>query len=114
MLPVELSVQQQGDSAVLLLRIDADLPWFRGHFPGQPILPGVAQLDWVIHYGTRLLAPDRHFSSVENIKFQQPILPGATLQLTLHWLGEKGLNFQFQRAVRQTFQPVSSGKIRLC
>lgn len=114
MLPVELSLQQQGDSAVLLLRADADLLWFQGHFPGQPILPGVAQLDWVIHYATTLLAPGKQFSSVENIKFQQPILPGSTLQLTLNWLGDKGLSFQFHRVTGLALLPASSGKIRLC
>lgn len=26
--------------------------WFRGHFAVQPLLPGVAQIDWVMHYAT--------------------------------------------------------------
>ena len=114
MLPVELAVQQQGSEAELLLRVDADLFWFQGHFPGQPLLPGVAQLDWVIHYGTTLLAPGKQFASVENIKFQQPILPGTTLKLTLAWLPEKGLSFHFQRVTEAGLSSASSGKIRLC
>jgi len=114
MLPVELAVQQQGCEAELLLRVDADLFWFQGHFPEQPLLPGVAQLDWVIHYGTSLLAPGLQFASVDNIKFQQPILPGATLKLTLSWLPEKGLSFQYQRVTDAGLHPASSGKIRLC
>lgn len=114
MLPVELSLQQQETRAELMLRVDADLFWFRGHFPGQPLLPGVAQLDWVIHYGTRLLAPGKVFASVENIKFQQPILPGSTLKLTLDWQAEKGLSFQYLRVQGQQLYVASSGKIRLC
>lgn len=114
MLPVELRVQQQDSEAELLLHIAPDLFWFQGHFPGTPLLPGVAQLDWVIHYGVLLLAPGRQFSSVDNIKFQQPILPGSTLKLTLHWQEEKGLTFQYQQVTEAGLRPASSGKIRLC
>ena len=39
MLPVELACQQHEAQAELLLRVDADLFWFRGHFPQQPLLP---------------------------------------------------------------------------
>ena len=49
MLPVELNAQQQGATLTLRLHADAELFWFRGHFPTLPILPGVAQLDWALH-----------------------------------------------------------------
>ncbi|CCG86904.1 3-hydroxyacyl-ACP dehydratase FabZ family protein [Erwinia piriflorinigrans] len=114
MLPVELSLQQQGSAAQLLLRVDPDLFWFRGHFPDGAILPGVAQLDWVIHYGTTLLVPGMQFAAVDNIKFQQPVMPGSTLKLTLTWQDDKGLSFQYQRVTGQTLHPASSGRIRLC
>ncbi|MGE9550490.1 3-hydroxyacyl-ACP dehydratase FabZ family protein [Erwinia amylovora] len=114
MLPVELSCQQQGGQAEIVLRAQAELFWFRGHFPGQPILPGVAQLDWVMHYGLKLLAPDKAFSSVENIKFQQPILPGSTLKLMLSWNAAKNwLLFDYQILGAEQPQRASSGKIAL-
>ncbi|WP_158780431.1 3-hydroxyacyl-ACP dehydratase FabZ family protein [Pantoea sp. BAV 3049] len=114
MLPVELSCQQQDGQAEILLRADADLFWFRGHFPGQPILPGVAQLDWVMHYGLKLLAPGYVFSSVENIKFQQPILPDSTLKLTLSWNSARNwLLFDYQISGGAEPQRASSGKIAL-
>ena len=115
MLPVELSCQQQAGQAEVLLQVEPDLFWFRGHFPTQPLLPGVAQLDWVMHYGVTLLAPGRQFSAVENIKFQQPILPGHTLKLTLSWQSEKSC-LQFDYQIVDGKQPLraSSGKITLC
>lgn len=113
MLPEELSREINGDAAQLQLQVSAGLPWFSGHFPGQPILPGVAQLDWVMHYGTRLLAAGWQFSAVENIKFQQPVQPGETLWLRLEWLAAKGqLTFSYRRATDDS--AVSSGKISLC
>ncbi|MGB9098693.1 3-hydroxyacyl-ACP dehydratase FabZ family protein [Erwinia sp.] len=115
MLPVELSCQQQADKVELELKVEADLFWFRGHFPTQPILPGVAQLDWVMHYGLSLLAPGKQFSAIENIKFQQPILPGKTLKLTLSWQEAKNwLLFDYQILGDEQPQRASSGKISLC
>lgn len=40
----------------IVLYLDPMLYWFNGHFAVQPLLPGVAQLDWVMHYATTLLA----------------------------------------------------------
>ena len=115
MLPVELSREQEVDSAVITLRADSDLFWFRGHFPAQPILPGVAQIDWVMHYGIALLAPRHRFSAIENVKFQQPVLPGATLVLTLRWQPATcRLLFDYMTADDGGPQRVSSGKILLC
>ncbi|AIR69988.1 3-hydroxyacyl-ACP dehydratase FabZ family protein [Dickeya fangzhongdai] len=133
MLPVELSRACSPSQAELLLYVDAGLFWFDGHFPRQPLLPGVAQLDWALHYGREILAPGWRFLSVENIKFQHPVLPDKTLRLTLNWLEEKQqLTFSYhivvngptvvngqiaangQDAPAQTGQAASSGKIRLC
>ena len=33
----------------IVLYLDPMLYWFNGHFAVQPLLPGVAQLDWVMH-----------------------------------------------------------------
>lgn len=115
MLPVEISCQQQGEQAEVLLQVEADLFWFRGHFPAQPILPGVAQLDWVMQYGQALLTGNNVFSAIENIKFQQPILPGSTLKLALSWNAEKKwLLFDYHILTGAGSQRASSGKIALC
>ena len=112
MLPVELERGRLGDKAWVGMQINADLPWFSGHFPQQPILPGVAQLDWVVEYATQMLAPGWQFASVENIKFQQPVQPGQRLMLHLEWRAERGqVIFSYQRVADG--QQVSSGKLGL-
>ncbi|AUG98809.1 hydroxymyristoyl-ACP dehydratase [Pectobacteriaceae bacterium CE70] len=115
MLPVELSRHYDEQYAELVLLVSSDLLWFSGHFPTQPLLPGVAQLDWVLHYGCELLAPGWQFSSVENIKFQQPILPGKRLRLNLTWSADKRLlTFGFHILDGEAEPVASSGKIKLC
>ncbi|KAA9001938.1 hydroxymyristoyl-ACP dehydratase [Affinibrenneria salicis] len=115
MLPVELARHLDGNQARLLLSVPPDLFWFRGHFPAQPLLPGVAQLDWVMHYGCLLLAAGWRFSRVDNIKFQQPIAPGRTLSLALEWRSDRQqLAFAYSLADGETEKTASSGKISLC
>ncbi len=115
MLPVELSRYADARRAELCLRVDGDMFWFQGHFPALPLLPGMAQLDWVLLYGGELLAPGWRFSAVENIKFQRPIPPGTTLRLKLAWQAEQHLlTFSYTILHNDAEQVASSGKISLC
>lgn len=79
----------ENNSATLLLQIDPEISYFDGHFDQYPILAGVAQLDWAIYYGKKLLFCDEVFAGMEVIKFQQPILPNDQILLTLRWEKDK-------------------------
>ncbi|PEI03071.1 hydroxymyristoyl-ACP dehydratase [Pantoea agglomerans] len=115
MLPIERSRELQADSVTLTLKIEAGLFWFQGHFPELPILPGVAQLDWVMHYGVSLLATGKQFAAIENIKFQQPVPPDSLLQLRIDWDAEKSrLSFRYSLLNGDDEQSASNGKIALC
>lgn len=119
MLPIELARSENVtaddvEQVVIELRVDRELFWFNGHFSRQPILPGVAQLDWVMRYGTELLAPQWCFSAIDNIKFQQPVLPDNRLRLTLHWHAVKQqLTFTYHILGADEERIASSGKITL-
>lgn len=115
MLPVELSRTADRRQATLALRADAGLFWFSGHFPGRPLLPGVAQLDWVMHYGSQLLAKGWRFSALDSIKFQQPIPPDSLLWLSMSWDADRALlSFSLRLGPDEQSPIASSGKIRLC
>ncbi|WP_413721753.1 AMP-binding protein [Sodalis sp. RH24] len=128
MLPTEISrLTPDWNRAELLLRLDPALFWFRGHFPARPILPGVAQVDWALHYFRELLAreapggdqpaPAVQFSGIENVKFQLPVKPGQTLRLHLEWQApHRLLRFRYTLCDADLMDgpTVSSGKIMLC
>jgi len=105
-------VDQQiiANKAILTLRVDANIADFEGHFPNYPLLPGVTQIDWVIFYGKKFLNSGTHFSGMEVLKFQEPILPNSIVLLTLIWDAEKQkLSFNYSGEGKQ----YSSGRIKL-
>ncbi|HCI6430401.1 hydroxymyristoyl-ACP dehydratase [Klebsiella quasipneumoniae] len=107
--------QPQADRLEIVLSLDPALSWFRGHFAVQPLLPGVAQIDWAMHYATTLLAPGWRFHDIQNVKFQSPLLPGAIVTLTLGWQEARQLiTFSYQRHDGEARHTASSGKIHLC
>ncbi|CAM3871239.1 ApeI family dehydratase [Serratia silvae] len=115
MRPHEMARHQTQQQAEIVLRLDAASFWFKGHFAVQPLLPGVTQLDWVMHYATSLLVPDFRFHSIQSVKFQQPLLPDNIVTLTLDWQEERQIMvFRYQRHDGETRSTASSGKIRLC
>ena len=115
MKPRELTPPQiQTDTLSVVLSLDPALFWFRGHFAVQPLLPGVAQLDWVMHYAT-YLAPGLQFGGIQSVKFQSPLLPENVVTLNLAWRADKQLlTFSYQRHDGDARTTASSGKIQLC
>ena len=83
-------LERSATQAVAELHIQPQLRVLEGHFPGATLVPGVAQLHWVVSLGLQAFGLDIHFADAQVLKFQQPILPGDTVQLQLQWQAEKG------------------------
>ena len=68
-----------------VLDVDAQLPVFAGHFPGNPLLPGVVQIDWALTATADTFndLPATAFSGMSRIKFKTPVRPGSQLALEL-------------------------------
>lgn len=113
MFPVVISQQITGDHlATIDLLLPADLLWFSGHFPVCPILPGVAQLNWVMHYVNELLGPLPVMKNIDVVKFQRPLMPEDKVTLVLNWERTKH-KLMFKYLVHGEIT-ASSGKISLC
>lgn len=83
--PEVVAVTRSDERVEMSLFIPEALLYFRGHFPGFAILPGVVQLDWAIQYGTRYFAPGAVSPSTIRIKFNKPIRPDHRVRLTLKY-----------------------------
>lgn len=78
------------------LSIAADHPAFAGHFPGQPLLPGVSLLAEVLEAvlaDAALAARVGPAPRLAQVKFLAPVRPGAELQIRLDATG-RGLRFE--------------------
>ncbi|MDH5720275.1 MAG: AMP-binding protein [Spirochaetia bacterium] len=95
--PEMISRKINGDLLILNLRIPEELLYFKGHFSEVPILPGVVQIDWAISFGKEHFGSLGVFSRIENLKFQNIILPNQEIKLTIEWKKETGkLYFSYE------------------
>ncbi len=83
----------------LQFKIPSQLVYFEGHFPGQPILPGVTQLSWVEYFAGIFFRIEQPFDHMEVIKFKKIIRPGDVIEMFLQWKPETAkLYFELQSA----------------
>lgn len=95
---------------LLELTAPADLLYFDGHFDAAPILPGVVQLEWALHYGRQYFSLPPSFAGVNVLKFQQVVQPEQPVQLELvHDRATGNLNFRYLSSAGQH----ASGRIVL-
>jgi acyl-CoA synthetase (AMP-forming)/AMP-acid ligase II/3-hydroxymyristoyl/3-hydroxydecanoyl-(acyl carrier protein) dehydratase len=93
-------ILQQGlidDQLSIECRVLPELIYFDGHFPDNPILPGIVQTHWAEVYGRQLLQVQGEFVCLEAVKFQQVIPPGCHITLTLKYDALKNkLSFRYE------------------
>lgn len=78
------------------LRVPANLFYFDGHFTDAPLLPGVVQVEWALHYARLHLDLPAQFRAMHALKFQQPVLPDRPVRLALEFDASKAsLQFRY-------------------
>ena len=77
-----------GERIVSTFWVDPDREIFKGHFPGEPVLPGVYSVECMAQTADiLLLSMDRYagkvplFLGINNVRFLRKILPGDTLEI---------------------------------
>lgn len=84
---VDKVIELKEKSVVAIKNITANEPFFQGHFPQEPVMPGVLQLEAMAQTGglyilSHLDEPERYstyFLRIDNARFRQKVVPGDTL-----------------------------------
>ena len=84
---VDKIIELTDTKVVGLKNVTMNEPFFQGHFPGAPVMPGVLQIEAMAQAGGILVlntVPDpenylTYFMKIDKVKFKQKVLPGDTL-----------------------------------
>ncbi|QUM81453.1 hypothetical protein HWV01_14760 [Moritella sp. 5] len=91
------SADSSDDTVALTLNIPTDLDYFKGHFDQAPILAGVVQLHWAVEYAKQYLVMGAtDVMNIQVLKFQEMILPGQDVVLTLTKKSAEKVLFSYQ------------------
>lgn len=96
-----------------LADVPVDSPWFSGHFPGEPILPGIALIHLVketITQEAQKKEEQLQFYSLRRVRFMQPVRPGDKLFVNIS-AENTGVEILFHFKIACKENVVSSGMI---
>ena len=86
-----------GKRIVGIKNVTINEPFFQGHFPGHPIMPGVLIIEAVAPAGgilaLKAMGGEKriaYFAGIDNCKFRRPVVPGDQLRLEVTVLARRG------------------------
>ncbi len=96
-LMVDRVTQVEGNRIRALKNVTINEPYFAGHFPGHPIMPGVLQLEAIAQVAGILMLRQAenvgklaYFMSAESVKWRRPVRPGDQLQIDVELTKSRG------------------------
>jgi UDP-3-O-[3-hydroxymyristoyl] N-acetylglucosamine deacetylase/3-hydroxyacyl-[acyl-carrier-protein] dehydratase len=98
---VDRIIEIEGDKRIVGIKnVTINEPFFQGHFPGHPIMPGVLIIEAMAQVGGMLLmshfegqnVDDKvvYFMSLDNVKFRRPVVPGDQIRFELDMVQFRG------------------------
>ncbi|HEY5611037.1 MAG TPA: 3-hydroxyacyl-ACP dehydratase FabZ [Thermoanaerobaculia bacterium] len=99
---------EQGKRIVGLKNVSANEPHFQGHFPGNPVMPGVLIIEAMAQCGALLFTmgiPDRdkklfYFGGIDKARFRKPVFPGDQLIMEVTVLQRRANTAKLQGVAR--------------
>jgi UDP-3-O-[3-hydroxymyristoyl] N-acetylglucosamine deacetylase/3-hydroxyacyl-[acyl-carrier-protein] dehydratase len=117
-LMVDRVTRLEQNRIVGLKNVTINEPFFQGHFPGHPIMPGVLQLEAMAQLAGILalklgenLGKVAYFMSADGVKWRKPVLPGDVLEIDFELLRTRGKIIRGRGQCRVAGEVVSEGEI---
>jgi 3-hydroxyacyl-[acyl-carrier-protein] dehydratase len=101
---VDRIVEIDGDnSAIGIKSVTFNEPHFQGHFPGQPVMPGVLIIEAMAQTAGAICIHNRgsdspsvvYFMTIDNAKFRKPVVPGDRLEIHVKKQKQRGTIWRF-------------------
>lgn len=90
------------NSAIGIKNVTANEPHFTGHFPGNPVMPGVLLIEGMAQTAGAICARTRdtksemvYFMTIDNARFRKPVLPGDKVEYHVKKLKQRGTIWKF-------------------
>jgi 3-hydroxyacyl-[acyl-carrier-protein] dehydratase len=98
-LMVDRIIEMRGDlSGVGIKNVTINEPYFQGHFPGNPVMPGVLQIEGMAqtagalcmaHGGLKGRPRTVYFMTIDKARFRRPVVPGDTIHYHLNKIRQR-------------------------
>ena len=108
------------ESAIGMKNVTMNEPFFQGHFPGYPVMPGVLIIEalaqtagalCVHNSGNRDIPQIVYFMGIDNAKFRIPVVPGDQLFLHVKKIRSRGPVWRFAGEAKVSGQTVAEAEI---
>jgi 3-hydroxyacyl-[acyl-carrier-protein] dehydratase len=88
---------EPGKRAVGMKNVTINEPFFQGHYPGNPIMPGAMMAEAMAQVGGVMMMADKQgerivpfLAGIEKLRFKRPVVPGDTLLIEVEMIGGRG------------------------
>ncbi len=121
---VDRVVEMDGEkSGIGIKNVTASEPWFTGHFPGNPVFPGVLIIEAIAQVSAILVlqhAKDEgnpmetkliYFMTVDKVRFRHPVTPGDQMRIHVTQIRRRGMAYKFKGEVFVDGQLMAEGEI---
>ena len=117
---IEMNGEQSG---VGIKNVTASEPWFTGHFPENPVFPGVLIIEAIAQVSAILVlqhAKDSgspietkliYFMTVDKVRFRHPVTPGDQMWIQVTQIRRRGMAYKFKGEVYVDGQLMAEGEI---
>ncbi|MGE0230901.1 MAG: 3-hydroxyacyl-ACP dehydratase FabZ [Flavobacteriaceae bacterium] len=104
-LMIDKIIEMDGDeSGIGIKNVTINEPHFQGHFPGNPVMPGVLLLEGMAQTAGALCIHDRmkngglslvYLMTIDKARFRKPVMPGDQVRFVVRKLRNRGLVWRF-------------------
>jgi UDP-3-O-[3-hydroxymyristoyl] N-acetylglucosamine deacetylase / 3-hydroxyacyl-[acyl-carrier-protein] dehydratase len=117
-LMVDRVTRIEGNKIVAIKQLTMGEPFFQGHFPGHPIMPGVLQLEAIAQVAGILMMRQAentgkiaYFMAAESVKWRKPVRPGDTLVINVEMTKARGKIGKAKGVCLVDGEPVSEAEV---